>query len=111
MVGADLVLFLDAGTQTPAPFSFYEARPAGVFASSTHALLPEAVLSVFQQVQRRAPPPAFVLCVRGETFALGADLSSQARQHMDSARDFLRALWADPSAAGWRRCVMTGAGR
>ncbi len=106
MVGADLVLFIDAGTQTAAPYVFYEAQPAGVFTASTHALLPEAVLSVYRQVQGQEPPPAFVLCVRGEQFGLGEAMSEVATTRMVQARELMLQLCSRPQLLHWRRhCV------
>ena len=64
--GAELALFLDAGRDTPAPFTFGEIEPARVATPTTHALAPEAVLDVYARALGRAPPPAFTLCVRGE---------------------------------------------
>jgi hydrogenase maturation protease len=111
LVGADLVLFLDAGMRTPAPWAFYEARPQGTFTASTHALLPEAVLSVYRQVQGAEPPPAFVLCVRGEQFELGAPMSAVATERLAQASAFVRRLCAEPEVTAWRRPVQgTGLG-
>lgn len=110
MVGADLVLFLDAGTQTAAPWVFYEAQPAGVFTASTHALLPEAVLSVYRQVQGQAPPPAFVLCVRGEQFGLGEPMSEVAVERLEAAKALVRTLCAEPDLARWREQAQARAG-
>ena len=105
LVGSDLALFLDAGTGTPAPYAFYEARPQGVFASSTHALLPEAVLAVFKRIQGIEPPPAFVLCVRGAVFELGAPMSVVATERLEMARQFVRGLCETPQAERWRERV------
>jgi hydrogenase maturation protease len=109
LVDADLALFLDAGTGTPAPWAFYEARPQGTFASSTHALMPEAVLAVFRQVHGLEPPPAFVLCVRGETFGLGEPMSEVATERLRLARQFVHELCEAPDAGHWRaRVTCTG---
>lgn len=105
LVGADLALFLDAGAGTPAPFTFEEVHPGGVFTASTHALSPSAVLSVHRQLQASAPPPAFVLCVRGESFGLGEGLSPQAAQHLALAQIFVRGLCAQPDVMAWRTRV------
>ncbi len=105
MVGADLVLFLDAGTQTAAPYVFYEAQPAGVFTASTHALLPEAVLSVYRQIHGQEPPPAFVLCVRGEQFGLGEPMSAVAIERLEAAKGLVRELCGKVNLARWRAKV------
>lgn len=98
----DLALFIDAGTGTPAPFSFCEIRPAPDRSISSHALSPEAVLYVHGEI-RRAPPPAFVLCVRGEDFRLGEDLSPAAEAHLAAARTQLRRCLAHIDPDAWRR--------
>ena len=88
MVGRQHVLFIDAGHQTPAPFVFRRVQPGTNPSPSTHALTPAALLSVYAQVERRSPPPAFVLCVRGESFELGEGLSPSAQKHYDAALAF-----------------------
>jgi hydrogenase maturation protease len=45
--GAEAALFLDAGKDTPAPFSFAEIGPERDESHTTHALAPEAVLDVY----------------------------------------------------------------
>lgn len=100
---ADLALFIDAGTGTPGPFRFYEIAPRANWQVSSHAIAPDAVLQVFADLRRRPPPPAFVLCVRGEAFELGEGLSAAARQHLDAARRHLESCLAHPDAAQWRR--------
>ncbi len=103
LVGADLVLFVDAGIETPAPFTFREVQAHGNFTASTHALAPEAVLAVYQQVQRRPPPPAFVLCVRGENFKLGHRMSDAATESMGLANAFLKTLLQAHDEKRWRQ--------
>ncbi len=104
---ADLALFIDAGTGTPAPFSFYEIEPDRQIGHSTHALAPEAVLAVHLQVQGKTPPPAFVLCVRGTDFELGADLSDAAGVHLELAWSRLLTLCTAPDLVRWRAQVTT----
>jgi len=74
-----LALFIDAGANTPAPFTFQRIAPATGIAHTTHELPPEAVLQVYLQTEFIEPPPAFVLCVRGEQFELGEPLSPAAK--------------------------------
>lgn len=100
--GADLALFLDAGKDTPAPFSFSAVEPCEGMAHTSHALSPRQVLEVFRKVRGHAPPPAFQLCVRGERFELGEDLSDEARGRLEAAWRFLQAL--TPANEGdWRK--------
>ena len=103
--GADLALFLDAGTGTPAPFSFTEIVAKSSPTLTSHALMPETVLEVFVKVTGTNPPPAFVLCVRGYSFNLGDDLGVEATANLEAAWDFLRQLIARPDAAFWRDLI------
>lgn len=99
--GRALALFIDAGSGTPAPFHFAPLQAAADFTHTSHALGPETVLHVYQKLQGRPPPPTFVLCVRGEAFALGDPLSNAARAHLEAAWQKLQALCQAPSLAAW----------
>lgn len=82
LVGRERAIFIDAGENTPAPFTFERIHPAAVSTHSTHALPPQAVLQVFRQTEGHEPPPAYVLCVRGEGFELGEGVSSAAQMNL-----------------------------
>ena len=103
--GHALALFIDAGTGTPAPFEFRETGPAATRPVSSHALAPEAVLQVYASVQRRPPPPAFVLCIRGNDFRLGEGLSPAAERNLAAARARLVECLDDADAARWRQLI------
>ena len=98
-----LALFVDAGSRTPAPLQFYAIEPAPAAAKgNTHSLTPEGVLEVYRQVLQADPPPAFVLCVRGERFELGAGLSAAAKAHLEAAWRQLELLCLRPEVQRWR---------
>lgn len=101
LLGRQLALFIDAGSGTPAPYTFRRIAPATGLAHTTHELPPEAVLQVFRQTEAGEPPPAFVLCVRGESFALGEALSPAAEAHVTAAFTLLGELCRDARAAAW----------
>jgi len=100
-----LALFIDAGAQTPAPFTFERVVPAAGIAHTTHELPPAAVLQVFRQTEGSEPPPAFVLCVRGEQFELGESLSAAADRNLQVAFEFLQALCRNPRLSVWEQAV------
>jgi hydrogenase maturation protease len=100
--GRDLALFLDAGEGTPEPFAFYEAKEMRNITSSSHAILPGSVLGVYRQVRGAAPPPAFVLCVRGEQWELGTEMGARAQANLAAALNFAKSLLAEPGVALWR---------
>ena len=89
---ADLALFIDAGKDTPAPFSFGEIFPQDGATHTTHALSPQSVLAVYRKVTGKTPPPAFLLCVRGENFGLGEGLSAEGAARLEAAWEFLEHL-------------------
>jgi len=85
LVGRERVIFVDAGAGTSSPFELVLVEPAAEFLHTSHALPPAAVLAAFVRVCDAPPPPSFVLCVRGESFELGAPLSPAAREHLEAA--------------------------
>jgi hydrogenase maturation protease len=110
LAGRRLVLFVDAGTGTCAPYELRAVEASAPGRSHTsHALAPEAVLGVYRQVTGEDPPPAFVLCVRGERFGLGDDPSDAARAHMDAAWRQLIALCETPEIDRWHEAAARGA--
>lgn len=102
LVGRRLALFVDAGSGTAAPFAFRQTAAASGVSYTTHALLPEAVLAVLPRISDAAPPLAFVLCVRGERFALGEDLSQAAQANADAAFALLLRLCVCPQLDAWK---------
>ncbi|HLF96244.1 MAG TPA: hydrogenase maturation protease [Methylococcaceae bacterium] len=105
MAGRKQVLFVDAGHHTPAPFVFQRVQPARSPSPSTHALTPGALLSVYEQVERHAPPPAFVLCIRGERFELGESLTPAAERHLEQSVEFARGLLSDARPERWESLI------
>jgi hydrogenase maturation protease len=94
LVGRQRVIFVDAGTGTPAPFELRRVVAAADFLHTSHALSPEAVLAVFQRVTSTAAPESWLLCVRGEGFDLGGQLTPSAVGHLESAWPALLRLCA-----------------
>ena len=92
LLGRERAIFIDAGENTPAPFTFERIDPAAIRAHSTHALPPQAVLQVYRQTEGSEPPPSFVLCVRGECFELGEGLSLDAQHRVRDAMLLLQEL-------------------
>ena len=101
----DLALFVDADASCMEPFVFTPASPSLDASYTTHELSPGALLQVYHQVEEQAPPPAFILGVRGERFELGEPLSPQASAHLEAAWHFLKELVADARLEAWTRKV------
>jgi len=100
--GRELALFIDAGENTPEPFTFGQIYPSTATAHTTHALQPESVLQVYRQMEDKEPPPSFVLCVRGEGFELGAEMTPAALGGIEAAMNLLERLVRKPTLADWR---------
>ena len=104
--GRELAIFIDAGENTPAPYTFKQITPATCIAHTTHELPPEAVLQVYLQTEDTEPPPAFVLCVRGEEFELGEPLSAAAESHLEAAFCLLMQLCRQAALTDWTRAAL-----
>jgi hydrogenase maturation protease len=94
----DSALFIDASRDGEAPFSVTRITPAPARTVSTHSLPPSALLRVYRDVYRAAPPSATLLAVRGARFELGAPLSASAQAHRGAALDWALG-WLARSAA------------
>lgn len=94
LMGRQRVIFVDAGTATPAPFELRRVEAAAEFLHTSHALSPEAVLAVFQRLNSAAAPESWLLCIRGEGFDLGEQLTPSAVGHLESAWPALLRLCA-----------------
>lgn len=100
LVGRERVIFVDAGTGTRAPFELRRVEATPDFLHTSHALPPEAVLSTCLRVTGTVPPEAWLLCVRGESFELGAPLSAEAGRNLDDAwTPLARLCGLEPGAA------------
>ncbi len=84
------VLFIDAGMDTPAPFSFYRAKATGEPVLYSHALAPQALLDVYAQFYKEPSPDAYILCIKGESFELGEVPTQTAINHQALALDFIK---------------------
>jgi hydrogenase maturation protease len=96
-----LVLFVDAGINVAAPFLFYRAQQNDGPVLYSHALAPEALLKVYAQFYKEAPPDVYILCIRGESFELGEGLSPQADENLEAALEFGKKLAKQPQRQIW----------
>ena len=100
--GRELVLFVDAGEGTQAPFVFHSARAGRGVGYTTHAVAPEALLGLYARVHAVAPPAAFILCLTGQSFELGEPLSAAAAAHLEAGFVFCQGLFDSPSLPSWQ---------
>jgi hypothetical protein len=108
MKDRQLVLFIDAGMNTPSPFAFYRAMINDEQVLYSHSLSPEALIKVYTQFYNEAPPLAYVLCISGASFELGEPLSTSADANLTAAFEFARGLMDKPDAQHWdAQCTQT----
>ena len=86
------IVFIDASFQGDTAYQVQAVNHQEQLGYCTHALSPGALMSLYQQIQSKPCPPAFLLSVRGYHFALGAPLSKAAQANIKAAEHFLKEL-------------------
>ncbi len=87
------VLLVDASLNCAAPFEVTQPQPAPDESYTTHALSPQGLLHLYQELHASAPPPCTLLAIRGERFELGDAPSAQALHNLDAALRWVRNEW------------------
>jgi len=103
--GAAQVLFVDASTRAPAPYSLTRVAPARDRSFTSHALSPQALLSVREDIADAAAPDAWLLAIRGDAFELGATIGTAAHARLESATRLARDLLSHPDPVYWDRAM------
>lgn len=83
--GRQRVLFVDASLSAAAPFTVTPIEAARDASFTTHAMTPQSVLAVYEDIRGEAPPPTWLLAIRGERFELGESLGTSAREGLTKA--------------------------
>lgn len=96
LLGRRSVVFIDAAVNGRTPFELTPLAPAAHRCCGSHRLSPAAVLDTYLRLTGTAPPPAWLLAIRGQSFELGAPLTAAAAAHLEAA---LAALTAHLRAA------------
>jgi len=101
--GRKRVLFVDASSTCAEPYELLPLAAAPDASVFTHALEPGALLAVFERIEGAAPPPSWMLGIRGYSYELGEPLSARAADNLEAAlrwaRDWLTAR-DTPAATG-----------
>jgi len=87
--GRNKVIFIDASVSAQPPFEYQRIYAVEDDSYTTHAMSPQALLSVYRKVNGREPPLAWLLSVRGYEFGLGMELSKSADDNINKALRFL----------------------
>jgi len=100
--GHDRILFVDASLCAQPPFEFQEITAEQDISYTTHAMSPQSVLSVYQQIHQSPPPTSFLLSIRGYTFELGEPISPLAQDNLERGLVFIRSLIKERES--WGSC-------
>ena len=95
------VLFIDASVSAAEPFEFYRLKPVKDDSYTTHAMSPESLLAPYEKVNSKAPPPAYMLSIRGYTFDLGLPVSEEAGSNLEQSLTFIKRLVSENSGQDW----------
>lgn len=82
------VIFVDAAVEGAEPFEFRRLVAGRQISFSTHAMPPESILALAEELYN-ATPPAWILAIRGYAWEVQEPISPQARSNLDAAFHFL----------------------
>ena len=83
--GRSRVLFVDASGTAPPPFELQPIAAARDDSFTTHAVSPQSVLQVFEDLEGRPAPPCWLLAIRGDSWELGAAPAPSAHANLRAA--------------------------
>ncbi|VAX13059.1 [NiFe] hydrogenase HoxFUYH(E) maturation factor HoxW [hydrothermal vent metagenome] len=83
------VIFVDASITPEKAFSFSLLEGEKDDSYSSHAMSPEALLNLFQQLHPDDSTEVFLLAIRGYRFDLGQPLTGQAEINLEQAVDYI----------------------
>ncbi|MEZ5662566.1 MAG: hydrogenase maturation protease [Burkholderiaceae bacterium] len=90
LAGRRRVLFVDAAAHLDRPCTARPLQPGRGAGISSHALAPEAVLQVYQDLHGHPPPPSTLLAIRAQSFGLGNAPGEQALADLEQALAWAR---------------------
>ena len=79
------VIFIDASLSAKAPYELARIYPEKDDSFTSHAMSPQSLLSISQQVNDSALPDCYMLAIRGYDFELGHEISSKAQENLERA--------------------------
>ena len=89
------VIFVDASVSGKAAFEFHQIQADKDDSYTTHAMSPQSLLAVYEQVNKQAAPTSFMLSVRGYEFGLGLAMSDEAIDNLNEAVAFIKQRLSD----------------
>lgn len=87
----EIVLFIDASLEAPAPFALNRIASSRTIAFTSHSVAPESVLAICEDHLGGAPE-AWVLGIRGYQYELAEGLTPQAQENFEKAGAYIYTL-------------------
>jgi len=84
----DVVIFADASRDQPERYRLRALLPSAAVSFSTHAMSPESVLALAQELYG-ANPAAYLLTLRGYEWEPNGTLTAEARRNLEAAKAFI----------------------
>ena len=89
VAGARAVVFIDAAAKGEAPYEFRRLQAQKEIAFSTHAMTPESVLALAEELYGEASP-AWLLAIRGAGWEPNEPMTDAAQANLAAAAVFLK---------------------
>ena len=88
----DAVIFVDASVRGDAPFSFTKIIPSKEISFTTHAMAPDSVVALCQDIYGRYPE-SYLLAIPGYEWEMMQEgLSVKARENLEKAYTFMTGI-------------------
>lgn len=106
VAGSDAVIFVDAALHVDEPFAFCWLTPAREITFTTHAMSPESVLALCEDIYGKTPP-AYILAIKGYEWEMAAPMTDPAKENLEKAYSFIRALVQKSSLQVFDECAVS----
>lgn len=93
---SDAVIFVDAALHLDESFAFCRLTPSSEITFTTHAMSPESVLALCEDIYGKIPP-AYILAVKGYEWEMATPMTDEAKENLEKAYSFIRELLMRPS--------------
>lgn len=95
IAGYRIVIFIDATSWDEKAFAFQPLAAQATIAFSTHAMTPESVLALCEELYNKRPT-AYLLSITGVRWEPNDPMSPEAQSHLTEALHFIKPLLEHP---------------
>ena len=87
----DVAVFVDATLTEDINYSFFKVEPSLEITFTTHAMAPDSVLALCEDISEHVPK-TYVLAIKGYEWEFEQPMTSKAKQNLEDAYSFLVSL-------------------